>query len=120
MDVDFLETSIFIMSSDVWSFGVVFWEMLSVGRTPYPGANANDTIKEIKAGYSIQEPYEISQCQKLRECYKDVTKMCWHANPKLRSSFSNLVQTFENYLTPEEKEDLQRMEQNYIKNNIAK
>ena len=28
MDVDFLEASIFTMSSDVWSFGVVFWEML--------------------------------------------------------------------------------------------
>ena len=48
MDVHFLETSIFTMSSDVWSFGVVFWEMLSIGRTPYAGGNANDTIRELK------------------------------------------------------------------------
>ena len=114
MDVDFLETSIFTMSSDVWSFGVVFWEMLSIGRTPYPGANANDTIKEIKAGYRLQQPDEISQFQWLVECYNVVTKMCWHSNPKQRSRFSNLVQTFETYLTTEEWKDLQRLEQNYI------
>ena len=115
MDVDFLETSIFTMSSDVWSFGVVFWEILSVGRTPYAGANANDTIEEIKRGYRLPTPYEISQFQWLIKCYDEVTKMCWHPNPKQRSSFANLVQTFETYLTSEEKEDLQRLEQNYIK-----
>ena len=120
MDVNFLETSIFTMSSDVWSFGVVFWEMLSVGRIPYAGANANDTIKAIRAGYRLQQPYEINQFQWLVECYNEVTKMCWHEDPKQRSSFSNLVQTFENYLTAEEKDDLQRLEQNYIENNIVK
>jgi serine/threonine protein kinase len=31
MDVDFYETNVFRLSSDVWSFGVVFWEMLSIG-----------------------------------------------------------------------------------------
>ena len=45
MAVDFLETSIFTMSSDVWSFGVVFWEMLSIGRTPYAGCNAKKSKK---------------------------------------------------------------------------
>ena len=103
MDVDFLETSIFTMSSDVWSFGVVFWEMLSIGRTPYVGCNANDTIKEIKAGFRLPAPIEISQLQWLVKCYNEVTKMCWHPKPKERSSFSNLVQTFETYLTLKEK-----------------
>ena len=112
MDVDFLETSIFTMSSDVWSFGVVFWEMLSVGRTPYPGANPNDTIKEIKAGCRLKQPHEISQFQCLVEFYKEVTKMCWNSNPKQRSSFSNLVQTFETYLTSGK---LENLDQNSIK-----
>ena len=103
MDVDFLETSIFTMSSDVWSFGVVFWEMLSIGRTPYAGCNANDTIKEIKSGYRLPPPIEISQLQWLVKCYNEVTKMCWHPKPKQRSSFANLVETFETYLKSEEK-----------------
>ena len=91
------------MSSDVWSFGVVFWEILSVRRTPYAGANANDTIKEIKAGYRLPPPDEISQSQRLVDHYKEVTQMCWHTKPMQRSSFSDLVQTFETYLTSEEK-----------------
>merc|ERR1712051_1033606 len=115
MDVHFLETSIFTMSSDVWSFGVVFWEMLAVGRTPYAGANANDTVKEIKAGYRLPPPDEISQFEFLVKCYKEVTQMCWHSNPKQRSSFSNLVLTFDTYLTTEEKENIQRLEQNAVK-----
>jgi serine/threonine protein kinase len=103
MDVDFLETSIFTMSSDVWSFGVVFWEMLSIGRTPYAGGNANDTIKKIKAGYRLPPPEEIIQIKWLVKYYKEVTQMCWHSKPKNRSSFSNLVETFETYLNSEEK-----------------
>jgi hypothetical protein len=110
MDVHFLETNIFTMNSDIWSFGVVFWEMLSIGRTPYAGCTADDTIKEIKAGYRLPPPDEISQFEVLVKCYKEVTQMCWHPKPKQRSSFSDLVQTFETYFTPEEKENLQRLD----------
>ena len=94
MDVHFLETNIFTMNSDIWSFGVVFWEMLSIGRTPYAGGNANDTIKEIKAGYRLPPPDEISQFQWLVKLYKEVTQMCWHPKPKQRSSFSDLVHSY--------------------------
>ena len=115
MDVDFLKTDIFTMKSDVWSFGVVFWEMMSIGQTPYAGGNAKDTIKEIKAGFRLPPPDEISQFQWLVKCYNEVTQMCWHSKPKQRSSFSNLVQTFETYLTTEEKDGLRRLEQNITK-----
>ena len=112
MDVHYLKTDIFTMKSDVWSFGVVFWEMLSIGRTPYAGCNANDTIKQIKAGYRLPAPDEISQFEWLVKCYHEVTQMCWHSKPKQRSSFSDLVKTFDTYLTTEEKENVQRLEQN--------
>ena len=110
MDVNYLETGIFKMNSDVWSFGVVFWEMLSVGQVPYLGCNAKDTIKEIKAGYRLPPPEEIVQFKWLVKYYKEVTQMCWHPKPKQRSSFSDLVKIFETYLTTEEKENIQRLE----------
>ena len=75
--------------------------------------NANDTIKEIKAGYRLPTPYEINELQWLKECYNKVTKMCWHSDPNKRSSFKDLVQTFETYLTTEEKDSLQRLEEDY-------
>ena len=88
--------------------------MLSIGQTPYAGCNADDTIKKIKSGYRLPPPDEISQIQWLVKYYNEITKMCWHPKPKERPGFSNLVQTFETYLTTEEKEDLQRMEQNFF------
>ena len=112
MDINYYTTGKFTMSSDVWSFGVVFWEMLSIGQVPYLGGNAKDTIKEIKAGYRLPQPDEIAQVKWLVECYTEVTKMCWHINPKQRSSFSDLVETFESYLTTEEKDNYRRLEQN--------
>ena len=115
MDVDYLKTGIFKNTSDVWSFGVVFWEMLSIGQVPYLGGNAKDTIKEIKAGYRLPPPDEIAQVKWLIECYNEVTKMCWHLNPKQRSSFSDLVETFENYLTTEEKDNNKTLEQYLVK-----
>ena len=111
MSINFLETGTFTLRSDVWSFGVVFWEMLSIGRIPYAGGERKDTINEIKAGFRLPPPDEISQVQWLVECYDEMTNICWHSNPKHRASFSDLVQTLETYLTSEEKENYKRLEQ---------
>ena len=53
MEVDgygYLETGEFTMKSDIWSFGIVLWEILSIGREPYPAADTKSTVDEIK-GY---------------------------------------------------------------------
>ena len=99
------------MTSDVWSFGVVFWEMLSMGRFPYAGDNKKETISAIKAGSRLPVPDEVNGIQWLVECYKEVKKMCWHLDPKQRSSFSELVKTFETYLTTEEMENYRKLEE---------
>ena len=114
MDVDFYETNVLRLSSDVWSFGVVFWEMLSIGRFPYAGGDADDTIKKIKAGYRLPVPDEVKEANWLAKCYNEVTEMCWQLDPKQRCNFSDLVKIFKNLLTTEEKEVYKQMEQNII------
>ena len=112
MAVDYFETDVLTLSSDVWSFGVVFWEALSMGQFPYAGGEAEDTIKKIKAGYRLPVPDEVKEINWLANCYNDVTKMCWQLDPDKRGSFSDLVKTFETYLTSEEKENYKRLEEN--------
>ena len=114
MDVIFFETRKFRLSSDVWSFGVVFWEMLSMGRFPYAGEDMKETIDKIKIGFRLPVPDEVSKVNWLSKCYSDVTKMCWQLDPKERFSFTDLIQTFETYLTDEEKERYNRLEQHVI------
>ena len=115
MDIDYYTTGKFTMKSDVWSFGVVFWEMLSLGQIPYAGDDANDMIKEIKAGFRLPVPDEIGEVQWLVKCYEEVTKMCWQLDPKQRWKFSDLVKKFDTYLTTDEKEQLKRLEQSVVK-----
>ena len=115
MAVDYFETGMLTMTSDVWSFGVVLWEILSVGNHPYAGGDAEETIKKIKGGYRLSVPDEVEEANWLAKCYNEVTKKCWQVDPKKRCSFSDLVKTFETLLTNEEKEKYKIMEQNTIK-----
>ena len=68
--------------------------------------------KKIKAGFRLPVPEEVKETNWLANCYNDVTKMCWQLDPDKRGSFSDLVKTFETYLTYEEKENYKRLEQN--------
>ena len=115
MDIYFLETGTFTMNSDVWSFGILLWEMFSLGRSPYAGANARDTISEINSGYRLPVPVEISQVKLLAKIYEEVVNKCLLLDPKKRWTFTDLVDYFEAYLTPEEKDDYKRLEEQYVK-----
>ena len=68
--------------------------------------------KKIKAGFRLPVPEEVKETNWLANCYNDVTKMCWQLDPDKRGSFSDLVKTFETYLTSEEKENYKRLEEN--------
>ena len=114
MDISFLQTGQFTMSSDVWSFGIVLWEMLSLGRLPYAGENVKDTIRVINSGYRLSVPEEIIRVKELVEIYEKVAKMCLVLNPKERWTFTDLVDYFETYLTSEEKKEYKRLEDKYI------
>ena len=115
-DIYFFETNVLRLSSDVWSFGVVFWEMLSLGRFPYAGEEADVTIKKIKEGFRLPVPDEAKGANWLADTYNEVTNMCWQLDPEQRCNFSDLVKIFNTLLTTEEKEKYVILEQNFAKN----
>ncbi len=42
----------FSSKSDVWSFGVLLWELFTKGMTPYLGLGNLEAVEKVKTGYS--------------------------------------------------------------------
>jgi len=71
--------------SDVWSFGVLLWEIVTCGERPYAGVATEAVLDLIKDGYRMSIP---PQCpQQLYQIMRD----CWHLEPSSRPSWSVLV-----------------------------
>ena len=46
----------FSIKSDVWSFGVTMWEVVTKGKVPYPGMDNTQTLAEVERGYRMPKP----------------------------------------------------------------
>uniref|UniRef100_A0A224XI92 receptor protein-tyrosine kinase n=1 Tax=Panstrongylus lignarius TaxID=156445 RepID=A0A224XI92_9HEMI len=81
-----LHYSQFTHSSDVWSFGILLWEIITLGSTPYNTMGAREVMRQVRDGYRLEKP---KHCKS--EFYKVVTK-CWHSDSTKRPSFTELKQ----------------------------
>lgn len=81
--------------SDVWSFGVLMWEIVTLGSTPYPGVAAADVMKRIRDGYRLDKP---QHCR--REVY-NIMFYCWDKSPDDRPDFAELMGLLDKLLVDE-------------------
>ena len=51
-----LRSNLFSSKSDMWSFGVLLWEIYSFGRVPYPRIPLADVVKHVEKGYQMEAP----------------------------------------------------------------
>lgn len=55
--IESIEDRVFNSTTDVWSFGVVMWELFTLGKVPYSGLNAADSLhSKLKEGYRMEKP----------------------------------------------------------------
>ncbi|CAK8691008.1 unnamed protein product [Clavelina lepadiformis] len=82
----------FTTASDVWSYGIVMWEVMSYGEKPYWDMSNEDVVKNLDQGMRLPSP---SDCPK---ALHDTMVECWLSDPKLRPTFVDLVQKIERLL----------------------
>ncbi|KAM4732924.1 LOW QUALITY PROTEIN: vascular endothelial growth factor receptor kdr-like [Anableps anableps] len=78
---------IYTTQSDVWSFGVLMWEIFSLGASPYPGVQIDEEFCcRLKEGTRMRAPdYAPS------EIYQTMLD-CWQGEPQQRPTFTELVE----------------------------
>ena len=74
----------FNMASDVWSFGVLMWEVMTSGDVPYVDKDNFKLLQDIQQGYRLEQP---SDCP--NQLYQLMLK-CWDSVPEVRPTFSEL------------------------------
>ncbi|KHJ41523.1 hypothetical protein D918_08375, partial [Trichuris suis] len=62
----------FTSASDVWSFGIVMWEVLSYGERPYWDWTNHDVINNVEHGYRLPSPMNCPAVlyRLMRDCWK--------------------------------------------------
>ncbi|KAM9328957.1 platelet-derived growth factor receptor alpha [Gastrophryne carolinensis] len=96
--------------SDVWSFGILLWEIFSLGGTPYPGMVVDSSFyNKIKSGYRMAKPEYATH-----EVY-DIMVKCWNSEPEKRPSFYHLSEIVESLLPAEYKTCYEKILHDFLK-----
>ena len=81
----------FTIKSDVWSFGIMLYEIITYGHFPYPGMNDAQVLEALQQGYRMPRP--IGCPDKLY----DVMSHCWIEESKGRPTFKTLHWRLEDF-----------------------
>uniref|UniRef100_A0A8C1U2J5 Hepatocyte growth factor receptor n=1 Tax=Cyprinus carpio TaxID=7962 RepID=A0A8C1U2J5_CYPCA len=85
MALESLQTHKFTTKSDVWSFGVLLWELMTRGAPPYSDVNSFDITIFLLQGRRLLQP------EFCPDALNNVMIECWHPKPERRPTFSELV-----------------------------
>ncbi|CAL8256237.1 unnamed protein product [Merluccius merluccius] len=91
---------VYTTQSDVWSFGVLLWEIFSLGASPYPGVCIDESFcRRLKEGTRMRAPDYATT-----EIYQTMLD-CWLSCPTDRPTFSELVEHLGNLLQASAQQD---------------
>ncbi|KRZ78829.1 Tyrosine-protein kinase Fyn, partial [Trichinella papuae] len=81
----------FTIKSDVWSYGILLYELITKGQTPYPGMQNREVIEQVERGYRMPRPRDCA------EAMYEVMLQTWDATPENRPTFEYLYHFFDDY-----------------------
>ncbi|XP_067938733.1 tyrosine-protein kinase Yes-like isoform X2 [Watersipora subatra] len=90
----------FSVKSDVWSMGVLLYEMTTFGKVPYPGMYGREVLEQIEQGYRMPKPRHDRL--ETPDTLYDIMKKCWDRRPENRPTFEYLYNFFDDYFVSTE------------------
>ncbi|XP_077465236.1 macrophage colony-stimulating factor 1 receptor [Stigmatopora argus] len=91
---------VYTVQSDVWSYGILLWEIFSLGKSPYPSMGVDSKFyKMLKRGYQMCQPDFAPP-----EIYH-IMKTCWNLEPTQRPTFSKITQLIQRQLGQQEEQE---------------
>lgn len=108
MAIESLLDGVSTTKSDVWSFGVLIWEIVTLGASPYPGMNSQEVINFLQDCYRMDKPKHCSD-----ELYVLMLD-CWQVSPQRRPTFTELSQHLTKMFSDEREYIDMRMYENHL------
>ncbi|XP_065679849.1 fibroblast growth factor receptor 2-like [Hydra vulgaris] len=93
MSIEAIFDRTFTTYSDVWAYGIVLFEIVTLGGTPYPTISNRELLPLLKTGYRMERPDNCSQPM------FDCMLHCWNKDPLQRPTFTKLRELFEEIMS---------------------
>uniref|UniRef100_A0A8C6YSV1 Tyrosine-protein kinase receptor n=1 Tax=Nothoprocta perdicaria TaxID=30464 RepID=A0A8C6YSV1_NOTPE len=94
MSPEALKDGIFNTHSDVWSFGVVLWEIATLAEQPYQGMSNEQVLRFVMDNGILERP------ERCPEQLQELMSLCWQQNPRQRPSFVQLLERLKDHMAP--------------------
>ncbi|KAA0201152.1 hypothetical protein HAZT_HAZT003354 [Hyalella azteca] len=80
-----LEDGLFTTASDVWSYGVLLYEIITYANCPFHDLSSSQVVESVKRGNTIPIPIDASTG------VKSLLQWCWRKDPDQRITFGHII-----------------------------